>query len=171
MRVSDQNGASLLYIMLEIHHSGRKPSICYSYRSKNLGSQGSVEQEEREYSTLKGDLQPCTTLLDPACTTTTLTCSGAVAAAVRQIQIITTAVARMRKQRMMRAIPVFLATHVSQSDRLTSAHRDVVTTVWVTTRTNKCLPTHREQMIGNCLWIYLHLPISDHTWMWYCNIQ
>ena len=28
-RVSDQNGVSLLYIMLEIHHSGREPS---SYR-------------------------------------------------------------------------------------------------------------------------------------------
>ena len=28
-RVSDQNGVSLLYIMLEIHHSGREPSICY----------------------------------------------------------------------------------------------------------------------------------------------
>ena len=27
-RVSDQNGVSLLYIMLEIHHSGREPSIC-----------------------------------------------------------------------------------------------------------------------------------------------
>ena len=29
-RVSDQNGVSLLYIMLEIHHSGRKPSICFA---------------------------------------------------------------------------------------------------------------------------------------------
>ena len=28
LRVSDQNGVSLLYIMLEIHHSGREPSIC-----------------------------------------------------------------------------------------------------------------------------------------------
>ena len=27
-RVPDQNGVSLLYIMLEIHHSGRKPLIC-----------------------------------------------------------------------------------------------------------------------------------------------
>ena len=27
-RVPDQNGLSLLYIMLEMHHSGRKPSIC-----------------------------------------------------------------------------------------------------------------------------------------------
>ena len=26
-RVSDQNGVSLLYIMLEIYHSGREPSI------------------------------------------------------------------------------------------------------------------------------------------------
>ena len=26
--VSDQNGVSVLYIMLEIHHSGREPSIC-----------------------------------------------------------------------------------------------------------------------------------------------
>ena len=26
-RVSDQNGVSLLYIVLEIHHSGREPSI------------------------------------------------------------------------------------------------------------------------------------------------
>ena len=28
-RVSNQNGVSLLYIMHEIHHSGREPSICY----------------------------------------------------------------------------------------------------------------------------------------------
>ena len=27
-RVSDQNGVSLLYIMLEIHHSGQEPLIC-----------------------------------------------------------------------------------------------------------------------------------------------
>ena len=27
-RVSDQNGVSPLYIMLEIRHSGREPSIC-----------------------------------------------------------------------------------------------------------------------------------------------
>ena len=27
-RVPDQNGVSLLYIMLEIHHSGREPLIC-----------------------------------------------------------------------------------------------------------------------------------------------
>ena len=27
-RVPDQKGVSLLYIMLEIHHSGREPSIC-----------------------------------------------------------------------------------------------------------------------------------------------
>ena len=26
-RVSDQNGVSLLYIMIEIHHSGQEPSI------------------------------------------------------------------------------------------------------------------------------------------------
>ena len=31
-RVSNQNGVSLLYIMLEIHHSGREPSnLCKSY--------------------------------------------------------------------------------------------------------------------------------------------
>ena len=29
-RVSNQNGVSPLYIMLEIHHSGREPSICLS---------------------------------------------------------------------------------------------------------------------------------------------
>ena len=29
MRVSDQNGISLLYIMLKIHHSGREPSVCF----------------------------------------------------------------------------------------------------------------------------------------------
>ena len=28
IEVSDQNGVSLLYIMLEIHHSGREPSKC-----------------------------------------------------------------------------------------------------------------------------------------------
>ena len=42
LMVPDQNGASLLYIMLEIHHSGREPSICvpwtgstffYNYKS------------------------------------------------------------------------------------------------------------------------------------------
>ena len=29
LRVSDQNGVSLLYIMLKIHHSGREPSKIY----------------------------------------------------------------------------------------------------------------------------------------------
>ena len=29
-RVPDQNGVSLLYIKLEIHHSGREPLICYN---------------------------------------------------------------------------------------------------------------------------------------------
>ena len=33
-RVSDQNGISLLYIMLEIHHSGREPSKWNSQNSK-----------------------------------------------------------------------------------------------------------------------------------------
>ena len=28
-RIPDQNGISLLYIMLEIHHSGREPSVFY----------------------------------------------------------------------------------------------------------------------------------------------
>ena len=28
LRVSDHSGISLLYIMLEIHHSGREPSVC-----------------------------------------------------------------------------------------------------------------------------------------------
>ena len=28
-RVPDQNGVSLLYIMFEMHHSGREPSIYY----------------------------------------------------------------------------------------------------------------------------------------------
>ena len=32
-RVSDQNGVSVLFIMLEIHHSGREPSI---YKDKHL---------------------------------------------------------------------------------------------------------------------------------------
>ena len=31
-RVSGQNGVSLLYVMLEIHHSGREPSICWGHR-------------------------------------------------------------------------------------------------------------------------------------------
>ena len=33
LRVSDQNGVSLLYIMLEMHHSGREPSnyVCILY--------------------------------------------------------------------------------------------------------------------------------------------
>ena len=35
LRVPDQNGVSLLYIMLEIHHSGREPSI-YNLKFKNL---------------------------------------------------------------------------------------------------------------------------------------
>ena len=30
-RVPDQNGVSLLYVMLEIHHSGREPSIHMRY--------------------------------------------------------------------------------------------------------------------------------------------
>ena len=28
LRVSDQNGISQLYIIVQIHHSGRKPSVC-----------------------------------------------------------------------------------------------------------------------------------------------
>ena len=36
LRVSDQNGASLLYIVLEIHHFGREPSnYTKAYNSKN----------------------------------------------------------------------------------------------------------------------------------------
>ena len=35
-RVSDQNGVSLLYIMLEIHHSGWEPLICaHTHRHRN----------------------------------------------------------------------------------------------------------------------------------------
>ena len=38
--VSDQNGISLLYIMLEIHHSGREPSIfnlgCHTFHTIDL---------------------------------------------------------------------------------------------------------------------------------------
>ena len=30
-RVSDQNGVSLLYIMLEMHHSGRESSISFMF--------------------------------------------------------------------------------------------------------------------------------------------
>ena len=29
-RVSNQNGVSRLFVIVEIHHSGRKPSICAS---------------------------------------------------------------------------------------------------------------------------------------------
>ena len=35
-RVSDQNGLSPLYVMLEIHHSGREPS---KYRDENMRKQ------------------------------------------------------------------------------------------------------------------------------------
>ena len=35
-RVSDQKGMSLLYIMLEIHHSGWEPSICSSLLSVGM---------------------------------------------------------------------------------------------------------------------------------------
>ena len=31
---SDQNGVSLLYIIVGIHHSGRKPSICIKKKKK-----------------------------------------------------------------------------------------------------------------------------------------
>ena len=41
-RVSDQNDVSLLYIMLEIHHSGEEPSICFRWlsggRNSSVGS-------------------------------------------------------------------------------------------------------------------------------------
>ena len=53
-----------------------------------------------------------------------LTCSGAVATAVRQNQIITMAVARMKKHSIMRAIPVFLAIHDSQSDLPEESRKD-----------------------------------------------
>ena len=35
-RVSDKNGVFLLYIMLEMHHSGWEPSICNVARSTKL---------------------------------------------------------------------------------------------------------------------------------------
>ena len=35
-RVPDQNGVSLLYIILEIHHSGREPSIYKQQKNPNL---------------------------------------------------------------------------------------------------------------------------------------
>ena len=35
-RVSDQNGVSLLYIMLEVHHSGREPLICSRQNTSSL---------------------------------------------------------------------------------------------------------------------------------------
>ena len=38
LRVPDQNGVSLLCIMLEIHHSGREPSICESKIHVNVYS-------------------------------------------------------------------------------------------------------------------------------------
>ena len=37
LRVPNQNGVSLLYIMLEIHHSGQEPSICTQDRSGQGG--------------------------------------------------------------------------------------------------------------------------------------
>ena len=36
-RVPNQNGVSLLYIMLEIHHSGREPSVCLRPGHLNVG--------------------------------------------------------------------------------------------------------------------------------------
>ena len=33
-RVSDQNGVFLLYIMLEIHHSAREPSVGYRTKTR-----------------------------------------------------------------------------------------------------------------------------------------
>ena len=36
--VPDQNGVSLLYIMLEIHHSGREPSKYHNYANIDIGS-------------------------------------------------------------------------------------------------------------------------------------
>ena len=35
-RVSNQNGLSLQWYIVEIHHSGQKPLICYSYRKKKM---------------------------------------------------------------------------------------------------------------------------------------
>ena len=42
-RVPEQNGVSLLYVMLEIHHSGWEPSICQyaAYNHCTLGGQNS----------------------------------------------------------------------------------------------------------------------------------
>ena len=58
-RVPDQNGVSLLYIMLEIHHSGREPSICMRNRpqlnlekilSKQTHGQAHVHMSEQTES-------------------------------------------------------------------------------------------------------------------------
>ena len=50
-RVSDQNGVSLLYIMLEIHHSGQEPSI-YTHTDTHtcvcVGGGGRGAERERE---------------------------------------------------------------------------------------------------------------------------
>ena len=42
-RVSDQNDVSLLYIMLEIHHSGREPSI-FRLRTGHCGLRGHLKR-------------------------------------------------------------------------------------------------------------------------------
>ena len=51
LRVSDQNGVSVLYIMLEIHHSGREPLIfsfhCHHVYTRSL-QQGKERERERE---------------------------------------------------------------------------------------------------------------------------
>ena len=52
-RVSDQNGVSLLYIMLEIHHSGWEPLICYPSVVVRLCKRWDVTDDKMNCSNMK----------------------------------------------------------------------------------------------------------------------
>ena len=61
-RVSDQNGTSRLYIMLEIHHSGREPPICQSGLSYHFfadGSQLHISSVPSDFPVLACCLKDC----------------------------------------------------------------------------------------------------------------
>ena len=54
-RVSDQNGVSLLYVMLEIHHSGWEPSICLLFNVYMFTDQQSFKKKLSDFSPFFSD--------------------------------------------------------------------------------------------------------------------
>ena len=92
-RVSDQNGVSLLYIMLEIHHSGWEPliyslkmhrfarSVCYGFEVSHMMTKfllitTSFMQTQKKLPLAAHRVVPFTTVFTPALLYTSVICSS-----------------------------------------------------------------------------------------------